>query len=140
MWLAVEYRTAGRTNDVREAGRLTAHVERQRRHLLVTETAFDRRSQLESTTFRAQHPRPQLERRLVPHVPLMPAGELGHPDAGLVRVEAKDCPLHSASVRPTTRTQASPASLSGRRYRRRVFSSFTSSHRSRAALDQMSSR
>ena len=37
----VEYGTAGRTNDVREAGWLPARLERRRRHLLVTKTAFD---------------------------------------------------------------------------------------------------
>lgn len=107
--LAVEYRTAGRTDDVREAGRLPARVVRQRHRLLIAKAALDRRPELESTMFRGQHPRPQLERRLVTHVPAMPAGELGHPEALLVLVEADDCPLHFARVRPATHTQPSPS-------------------------------
>lgn len=109
MMPAVEYRTAGRTNDVGEAGRLPTRLERRRRHLLVTKTAFDQRSQLESTTFGIKHPRPQLERRLVAHVPLMPAGELGHPDFMLILVETNDCTLHFSTIRPTAHDQTSSA-------------------------------
>ncbi len=100
---AVEYRTADRTHDVREAGRLPTRREKRRRRLLVATTAFDQRSQLKSPTFGIKHPRPHLERRLVAHVPLMPTGELGDPNVMLVPVETDDCALHFSTVRANGR-------------------------------------
>lgn len=92
MRAAVENCPTGRTDDMREASRLPARLAHRR--LLGTKTAFDQRPQLTSPTFFIEYPRPHLERRVMAHVSLMPAGELGDPKTVLVPVETNDRTLH----------------------------------------------
>jgi uncharacterized protein (DUF952 family) len=77
---------------MREASRLSARLAHRR--LPGTKTAFDQRPQLTSPTFVIEYPRPHLERRVMAHVPLMPASELGDPKTVLVPVETNDRTLH----------------------------------------------
>lgn len=100
MGAAVEHRAAVGTDDVRETGRLSTSLRRRHRRFLVAKSAFDRRSDVASPTFGIEYPRAELERRLVAHMPLMPAGELGYPGASRVLVETNDCPLHFSTIRP----------------------------------------
>ena len=53
-----------------------------------------------SATFGIEHPRPQLKRRLVACVPLVAAGELGHPEAVFVPVKTDDRALHASKGMP----------------------------------------
>ena len=101
MSAAVEDDAAVGTEDVREARRLAARLGRSRgcRHVLGAEAAIERRTEPFSPTLLFDDPRPQLERRLVAHVLLMAARELGDPVAALVLVIADDRTLHTARVR-----------------------------------------
>jgi hypothetical protein len=98
---AVEDDTAVWTNEVCEAGRLPARFGRRRRrgHILVAEAALERRAEVLSPTLGLQDPRSEVERRLVAHVLLMAARELGDPLALCVQMEAEDRPLHPVRVR-----------------------------------------
>lgn len=101
MRAAVENDAAVGTEDLREAGRLPARIGSRRRlgHGLVAEAALEGRVESFPTALGLQNPRSQLEGRPVSHVPLMAAGELGHPVAMLVLVVADDRTLHRVSVR-----------------------------------------
>jgi hypothetical protein len=99
MGAAVERRAAIPTDEMREAGRVSTDL-RRRRQLLVAETAVDRRSHSTLPGFGAEHPRSQLERRLVPDMPPMPAGELGDPHTMLIPTEIDDCAQHSSKICP----------------------------------------
>jgi len=72
--------------ELREAGRLAA---------LVAEATLERRADPLPAALLFEHPRLREERRPVPYVPLVAAGELGDPLALLVLVEADDRPLHT---------------------------------------------
>ena len=74
-----------------EAGRFASH--------LLAEGALERRSELLSPAFRLQDPGPQIEGRLMTHVLLVSAGELGYPVAVFVLVVADDRLLHAVRVR-----------------------------------------
>lgn len=94
---AVENDAAVGTEALREAGRLPARIgsRRRRGRRLVADAAVEGRVESFPTALRVQHPCSQLEGRPVSHVPLMAAGELGHPVAMLVLVVADDGALHS---------------------------------------------
>jgi hypothetical protein len=62
--------------------------------LLLAKAALDQRAESLASTFGVDGPWPQLKRRLVTHVPLMPAGELRNPPAILVLVIPDDLALH----------------------------------------------
>ena len=90
MRAAVEDDAAIRTEHVCKARRFAAAC------ALLAEPAFERRSDSLSPTLRLEHPRSELERRLVPHVPLVSAGKLGDPVAALVLAVTDDCLFHAA--------------------------------------------
>jgi hypothetical protein len=84
-----------------ETGCLPASFARRRRrgHVLGAEAALERRAEVFSPTRGLEDPGSFEERRPVPHVLPMAAGELGDPLALRVLVEADDCALHQVSVR-----------------------------------------
>ena len=94
----VEDDAAVRAEDVREARGLSARLESSRR-FLVAAPAFERRSETPLPALCLDDPRSNLERRPVPHVPLVAAGELGNPVPVLVLVVADDCAQHLTRVR-----------------------------------------
>jgi len=67
--------------------------------LLLAKAALEQRSESLASTFGIDGPRPQLKRRLVTYVPLMPASELGNPAPILVLVIPDDLALHGVRVR-----------------------------------------
>ncbi|HKD20083.1 MAG TPA: hypothetical protein VKG23_19690 [Thermoanaerobaculia bacterium] len=67
---------------------------------LVAKTAIEKFAESFSPAFGIEDPRAQLERRLVAHVPMVAARELGDPLALLVLVVADDRTLHATSVCP----------------------------------------
>ena len=69
--------------------------------MLLAKAAVEQRSESLVSTFGVDDPRPQLERRLVTYVPLMPARELGNPAAVLVLVIPDDLALHRERLSPT---------------------------------------
>lgn len=97
---AVQHDAAFRADERRQAGRLAA--------LLVAEPAFERCAEVLLPTLRLQHPRLGEERRVVPHVPAVAAGELGDPLALRVELEADDRSLHRLSVRADPLTGSPP--------------------------------
>ena len=101
MRTAVEDDAAVWTEKVCEARRLPARFGSRRRHGhgLVAEAALERRTEALSPTLRLQDPRPHVERRLMAHVLLMAAGEVGDPLALGVQMEADNGAFHSVSVR-----------------------------------------
>jgi hypothetical protein len=109
---AVEDDAAVWTEEVCEAGSLPARVEcpRRRRHVLVAEAAFQWRSNPLVTILGLENPWPELERRLVAHVLLMAARELGDPVALCVQVETDNRTLHAVSVRAVAGHTADGAS------------------------------
>ena len=101
MRTSVEDDTAIPTEEMCKAGRLAACFTRPRRrgHVLVAEATLERHPEALSPTLGLEDPWSWVERRLVPHVLLMPAGELGDPLALCVLVETDDGALHPVSVR-----------------------------------------
>ena len=98
---AVEHDAAGLTDEVCEAGRLSADLGGRRGygHVLLAEAAAERGAEALSPALGLEHPRPRVERRLVAHVLPMAAIELGDPIALRVELEADDLAFHAASVR-----------------------------------------
>ena len=91
MRATVEDDAAVGTHLVREARGLAAR--------LVAEPAVERSSYLLSPALGFQDPGPEVERRLVAHVLLVSAGELGDPVSPFVLGITDDCALHPARVR-----------------------------------------
>jgi len=92
---AVEDGAAVGTHEVRIAGGFAA-----RGILLLAETADDLRAEPLLPAPLLDDPRREAERRVVTHVTLVAAGELGDPVAVVVLAEADDLALHPDSVRP----------------------------------------
>jgi hypothetical protein len=67
--------------------------------LLLAKAAVEQRAESLAATFGVDGPWPQLKRRPVTYVPLMPASELGNPAAILVLVVPDDFALHRVRVR-----------------------------------------
>jgi hypothetical protein len=86
---AVDDGAAIGTDHVREAGRLASRV-----RALLAEPAAERRAEALPPALGLEDPRMLVEGRLVPHVLLVAARELGDPVAVLVLVVADDRALH----------------------------------------------
>lgn len=92
MGATVQDCTAVRAHEMRVARSLAAR--------LFAQAAVDRRPDAALAARLVHDPRREAERRFVPHVPLVAAGELRDPVAAVVLVEADDLALHTDSVRP----------------------------------------
>jgi uncharacterized cupin superfamily protein len=94
----VDHDAAVGTYEVCETRRLAARVGRPKR-LLLAEAALEKRAESLASAFGVDGPWPQLERRLVTYMPVVPTGKLGDPVAMLVLVIPDDLALHRVSVR-----------------------------------------
>ena len=105
---AVEDDTAVETEDVREARRLPALVGTRSALRLGprAQAALEQRSEALVPSLGVDDPGSKLERRLVAHVPLVAALELGDPVADVILVETDDRSLHPPRIGRPHRTQS----------------------------------
>ena len=96
----VEDDAAIRADEVREARRLAARSSLRR--IQRAEAALEQRADPSFSALGVDDPFTHLERRVVAHVALMAAVELGDPVAVVVLVEADDRALHSVRVRESS--------------------------------------